>query len=153
MKIKKLQKCDLKNALELVWSVFQKFEAPDSPEHGVAHFKDYISYSSIVERFDKGELSFWGCFISGELTGIIATRGISHISLLFVKEEFHKQGIARQLFQTLAETYRRDKGIKKITVNSSPYAVEVYHHLGFTDTSTEQIRDGIRFTPMEFSLV
>ncbi|CCL11870.1 N-acetyltransferase GCN5 [Clostridioides difficile] len=39
--------------------------------------------------------------------------------------------------------------LTEITVNSSPYAVEVYHKLGFKDTAVEQIVDGIRFTPMK----
>ena len=37
-----------------------------------------------------------------------------------------------------------------ITVNSSPYAVEVYRHLGFTPTGGEQNIDGLRFTPMKY---
>ena len=36
------------------------------------------------------------------------------------------------------------------TVNSSPYAVPVYHKLGFIDMDSEQLSDGIRFTPMKF---
>ena len=33
-------------------------------------------------------------------------------------------------------------------VNSSPYAVDVYHKLGFTDTDKEQMTNGIIYTPM-----
>ncbi len=36
------------------------------------------------------------------------------------------------------------------TVNSSPYAVPVYHKLGFIDMVSEQLADGMRFTPMKF---
>ena len=36
------------------------------------------------------------------------------------------------------------------TVNSSPYAVPVYHKLGFIDMDSEQLADGMRFTPMKF---
>ncbi|WP_460645598.1 GNAT family N-acetyltransferase [Lacrimispora brassicae] len=38
-----------------------------------------------------------------------------------------------------------------MTVNSSPYAVEIYHKLGFVDTDTEQLVNGIRFIPMEYT--
>lgn len=34
------------------------------------------------------------------------------------------------------------------TVNSSPYAHEVYKHLGFVDTNQEQCINGLRFYPM-----
>ena len=37
-----------------------------------------------------------------------------------------------------------------ITVNSSPYAVLVYRKLGFVETDTEQLADGMRYTPMKF---
>ena len=37
-----------------------------------------------------------------------------------------------------------------ITVNSSPYAVPVYRKLGFVETDTEQLADGMRYTPMKF---
>ena len=37
-----------------------------------------------------------------------------------------------------------------ITVNSSPYAVPVYHKLGFVDTDVGQISDGMRYTPMKY---
>jgi len=36
-----------------------------------------------------------------------------------------------------------------MTVNSSPYAVPIYHKLGFKDTGSEQVVNGLRFTPME----
>ena len=32
----------------------------------------------------------------------------------------------------------------------SPYAVPVYHHLGFIDMDEEQTVDGMRFRPMRF---
>lgn len=38
------------------------------------------------------------------------------------------------------------------TVNSSPYAHEVYKHLGFVDTDKEQCVNGLRFYPMKKNL-
>lgn len=37
----------------------------------------------------------------------------------------------------------------RMTVNSSHYAIPIYHRFGFHDTDQEQMQDGIRFTPME----
>ena len=57
----------------------------------------------------------------------------------------HRQGIGRRLFQT----YLTAGGWDCVTVHSSPYAVEVYRHLGFSPTAEEQLSpDGIRYTPM-----
>lgn len=68
--------------------------------------------------------------------------------MLFVNKEYHRRGIARSLFEMVEKICRSQNNINKITVNSSPYAIEVYHHLGFFDTDKKQTVDGIRFTPM-----
>lgn len=152
MEIMKLQKNDIKNALDLVWTVFEEFEAPDYSKQGIEEFRKFISYNSIIEKFDKGELEFWGCIDNSDLIGVIATRGISHICMLFVNKEYHRRGIARSLFKTVEDRCKSQNTISKITVNSSPYAIEVYHRLGFFDTDKEQTVGGIRFTPMAYLL-
>ena len=91
-------------------------------------------------------LKAFGAFIDNKLVGIIATRSEgTHIALFFVDKKYQKQGIGKQLFQTILNT-----NIDKITVHSSPYAVSIYHKLGFHDTDKEQIVNGLRFTPMEY---
>ena len=49
----------------------------------------------------------------------------------------------KQLFRTVR--------IEKMTVNSSPYAVPIYHKLGFKETDSEQIVNGLRYIPMILS--
>ena len=46
---------------------------------------------------------------------------------------------------------RQDYEAQVFTVNSSPYAVEFYRHLGFKTTDTQQLTDGLRYTPMRFA--
>ena len=60
---------------------------------------------------------------------------------------YHRRGIGNKLFEAM----RRDYAHPVFTVNSSPYAVEVYRHLGFVPTDEEQSADGLRFTPMQYS--
>lgn len=152
MNIIQLQIEDIKKALDLVWLVFYEFEAPDYSEQGIDTFKDFIQYNSVIKKIQSGELFFWGCFLDSELVGVVATRGINHICLLFVKKEHQRKGIARRLFNTVVENCRACEAVKKITANSSPYAIEAYHHLGFEDTDKERIVEGIRFTSMEYTL-
>lgn len=148
----KLQKNDIRNALDLVWRIFREFEAPDCSKQGIEEFRKFISYNSVIEKFDKGELYFWGCVDNYDLIGVIATRGINHISMLFVNKEYHRRGIARSLFQTVIERCKGESNISNTTVNSSPYAIEVYHRLVFFDTDKELTVNGIRFTPMSYLL-
>ncbi len=66
--------------------------------------------------------------------------------MFFVDGQYQEKGIGKQLFQAIW----KDCPAGKITVNSSPYAVPIYHKLGFCDTDKEKVINGLRFTPMEF---
>lgn len=152
MEIIKLKRSDLKNALDLVWTVFLEFEAPDYSPQGIEEFKKFISYDSMMKQYENEDIIFWGCIVNQEITCVIATRGSSHICLLFVDKEYHRRGIGKRLFLTVLEECKRKSNGNTITVNSSPYAVEVYHRLGFVDLDQEQIVNGLRFTPMSYSI-
>lgn len=135
--IKGLNKEETEDALSLVWRVFLEYEAPDYTQEGIDAF-----YQSIHDESYLSALSVYGAFSNEALVGVIATRnGGGHIALFFVDGKYHRQGIGKQLFQTV----RADK----MTVNSSPYAVAIYRRLGFEAVNTEQVVNGLRFTPME----
>lgn len=127
-------------ALELAWSVFQEFEAPEYSPEGVKTF-----WESIHDRTYTDGIHCYGALEDGRLVGMLATRsGGRHIALFFVRGDHHRKGIGRRLF----ELAKADNTTPEMTVNSSPYAVEVYHRLGFVNLLEEQLKDGIRFTPM-----
>lgn len=129
-------------ALSLVWFVFLQYEAPDYSQEGIDEF-----YMKIHDFDYLSSLRVFGAFGDGKLVGVIATRNEgTHIALFFVNGKYHRQGIGKQLFQTVLSNTLSDT----ITVNSSPYAVPVYHKLGFRDIDQEQVVSGIRFTPMEY---
>lgn len=58
--------------------------------------------------------------------------------------KFHRQGIGRELFNKVKSLNSRGF----FTVNSSPYAHEIYRHLGFVDTNIEQCINGLKYYPM-----
>ena len=74
-------------------------------------------------------------------------KALKHICCFFVHSKYHRQGIGRALWEYLLE----HSDNPYYTVNSSPYAVEVYHRLGFTDLSDEKLSDGMRYTPMIYA--
>ena len=74
------------------------------------------------------------------------------ISLLFVDGAHHKKGIGTKLVDEVRNYILSEIGGSRLTVHSSPFAVDFYHKLGFRDLAPEQEADGIRFTPMEFYL-
>ena len=139
MEIRRIREPELPAAMDLCWRVFQEFEAPDYPPEGVEAFYTYISNTEQVKC-----LTAFGAWERHQLLGVVAAEG-SHIALFFVDPAVHRQGIGRRLFQT----YLSAGGWDCVTVHSSPYAVEVYRHLGFSPTAEEQLSpDGIRYTPM-----
>lgn len=77
----------------------------------------------------------------------------THINLVFTKKEYHHQGIATALFQyLLTDRLNENPDLREITLNSSPYGKGLYLHLGFVPVDTEQTVNGIRFTPMRYSI-
>lgn len=104
--------------------------------------RDFIENDEIVNS-----LELFGAYDKGELKGVIATKeNRKHICCFFVKAEYHKQGIGRKLWEYVLDSSNHSE----YTVNSSSYAVPVYHKLGFIDMDSEQLADGMRFTPMKF---
>lgn len=136
-------------AMELVWKVFLEFEAPEYSDEGIREFKAFIAPDAVEHRVKGGELFVWGCFHGEKIIGVIATRPPCHISLLFVDKDYHYQGIARALYQTVLNHYKSNSDYTEATVNSSPYALEAYRRLGFLDTDIEQTVNGLRFIPMK----
>lgn len=142
MEIKKVDDIQISKAIKLIWETFLQFEAPEYSMEGVQSFRAFIENEELIKA-----LEFWGAYDNDELKGVIATNdNRKHICCFFVKAEYHRQGIGKKLWQYLLDNNQN----KIITVNSSPYAVPVYHKLGFTDTDIEQVTDGIRYTPMKF---
>ena len=150
---RKLDKKEFCEVSELVWNVFSEFEAPEYSDEGILNFKEFINPNKLYENSENRFMSFWGCFDKQKLVGIIASRESCHISLLFVKKEYHNKGIARKLFNKLkTEIVKNNSQTEFITVNSSPFAVKIYKRFGFIATDKELIQDGLCFIPMKYAL-
>ena len=153
LEYREINQKELPETLELVHKVFDEFEAPYYSEEGIASFYKFIDINNMSEQYSNGSLYFYGCFVNDIIVGMIAVKDFVHISLLFVDKHYHRQGIARSLFEHIIQICKeKNPSLKMITVNSSPYAVDVYHKLGFSNVSSEQVVDGIKFTPMELKI-
>lgn len=142
MVIRQIDNSQINAAIALIWETFLQFEAPDYSEEGIQSFRDFIENKEMIKSLD-----FFGAYENDELKGVIATReNCKHICCFFVKAQYHRQGIGRMLWEYLLNNSEN----LLFTVNSSPYAVPIYHKFGFVDTNSEQLADGIRFTPMQF---
>lgn len=139
--VRRLTRDEIPAACQLMWEVFLQFEAPEYPPEGVAAFRASLDDEERLRR-----LNFYGAFDGDRLVGALCMREPHHIGGFFVDAAYHRWGIGRRLFEAMKQDYAR----KAFTVHSSPYAVEVYRHLGFAATGPEQTVNGLRFTPMEY---
>ncbi len=140
------------DAMALAWRTFLKFEADVYTPEGVKNFQNFITDSTLHRMFVMGAYQMFVALDGEKIVGMVTLRGDVHISLLFVEEKYHRQGIGRNLIRHLCD-YLRTKGqASRVTVNASPYGVGFYHKLGFKDLGPEEQKDGIIYTPMEFIL-
>lgn len=139
--IRRLSEEEKPSALALIWEVFLKFEAPEYSSEGTEFFRSILDDKEYIS-----EREFIGAFDGEKLVGVISMGRSPHINFFFVREEYHRRGIGRRLFETAVKS----RPEKYITVNASPYAVPVYRRLGFVPTDKMQETKGIKFLPMEY---
>lgn len=141
------------DAMALAWRTFMQFEARDYTPAGVESFQDFITDAVLYRMFVMGAYQLFGAYDNGRMIGMLSLRSETHISLLFVDEKYHRMGIGRELIEYVSRYVLTEEGHNCITVNAAPYATGFYHRVGFVDTNTEQASDGIRYTPMQRSII
>lgn len=141
-----------KTAMLMVWKTFMKFEAQDYTEEGVKAFFEFISDDDIYRAFLNGTYKVMVALDGERIIGVGSIRNMNILSLLFVDEEYHRQGVGAILLELLACHVRDELGENRLYVKAAPYAVEFYKKMGFIVLNKEQEHDGIRVTPMEKDL-
>lgn len=137
----------------LIEEVFNEFIAPEDSEEGINKFKNHFELKSLISRKENGSI-FTVAVDKEKIIGIVEIRDLNHISLFFVNKKYHGNGIGGILIKrAIEECQSMYPNIKKFTVNSSSYAKKIYEKLGFNQTQEEQIKNGLRFIPMELLLV
>lgn len=147
-KVKRLsKKSEIKSALQLAVDVFMQFEAPLFSKKGTDGFVAFVFGEKVQKMLADGSFVIWGCYCGKRLVGMLALRCACHISLAFVRGDFHRQGVGRMLYDNAA-AYALEKGARKITVNASDFGIPFYRAMGFNATDMQQEADGIIYTPM-----
>ena len=150
-KIEEIKIKDLEEALKIVKDTFMKFDAKDYTKEGIENFLKFINYESIKNSLSKN-MRMYVAKKNQKIIGVIGYRDNSHINLLFVSERYHYNGIARNLVNLIFEECKKVK-TRTITVNSTPYAHNVYLKFGFIDKDEIQEVDGIKFYPMYIDIL
>ena len=150
--IRKAQKEDWEDAMELAFKTFLKYEGFEYGAEGIRNFAEFVTDESLKKMFLLGEYLLFVAVENQKIIGLISLRSGNHISLLFVDEEYHRKGVGSALIKSLQEYLLQNTKYNRITVFAAPYGVPFYHKIGFRDIGEETKKDGIIFTPMEFYL-
>ena len=137
----------------MIRKTFNEFISPNYTDEGIDEFMKYIDPNNITNRLKKNHFIVVATD-QENILGIIEVRNYSHISLYFVDESYQGYGIGRELSEISIERCKmQNQNLEKITVNSSPYAINIYKKLGFKQVESEKTIHGIRFIPMELDLL
>ena len=151
--IRKITAHEVESAMALALEVFMEFEAPDYGPSGVETFKkDIVENPEYLENARQGACPIYGAFDGGKIVALMGMRSNkTHINLVFTKKAYHRQGIARAIFQyLLKDVLAENPTLEALTLNSSPYGLPFYLKIGFIPLSEEQEMNSIRFTPMKY---
>lgn len=140
------------DAMELAFKVFLKFEAKEYGKEGTDKFVQFLTSTEMQKMFRQGLYILFVATVGEDIIGLISLRSGNHISLLFVDENYHRQGIGRALIKTLQDYLLKETSFVKMTVHASPYGIPFYERVGFEATDVERKQEGIIYTPMEMYL-
>ncbi len=140
---------DWSPAMRMIWETFLRFEGKDYTKEGIRNFFRFITDENLYQAFLRGEYKMLLAFDGERIIGAASLRNIHMVSLLFVDEEYHRQGVGRKLLDSLAAYLQTELGERYMNLNASPYAVKFYQKCGFRIVSKEERYSGIVVTPME----
>ncbi|MFP4309867.1 MAG: GNAT family N-acetyltransferase [Desulfococcaceae bacterium] len=132
----------------LVGRAFDRDVAPLYDAKGIYNFRIFSSTGAMALRAANRH---WALVaeLDGEPAGVLEVREDRHISMFFVDPSRQGMGVGRRLFEAaVARCRKRNPGLTRLTVCSSPNAVPVYARLGFRKEGPPAVESGIRFVPM-----
>lgn len=138
---------------DLARRVFDQFVSPHYTDIGIKEAYKISSPDALIEACGQFGHVVLVAVKDEEIVGVVKIKDENHISWLFVKPDYQKQGIARELIRrSITLCLGNNPALSQMTVNSSPNAISAYTRYGFTALGSESETGGIRFTPMALHL-
>ncbi|MFC4931262.1 GNAT family N-acetyltransferase [Massilia sp. GCM10023247] len=127
-----------------------EFIVHESPREGACTFLRENDEAGLRAYVRSGH-AYHVALEEDELAGFIAIRNNDHLFHLFVDRRWHRQGLARRLWEVARSAAIERGGSGSFTVNASSYAVPVYEAFGFERTGPLQCVKGLTVNPMRFT--
>ncbi len=146
--IRKAHPTDAARISELIFKVAHRFNAGPSGEMA-PWFVASISPAAVAGNIGDPRFMYFVGFVGQAIAGVIALRDVAHVYQLFVASEFHRQGIAANLWAHAKAAAIAMGNRDGFNVRSSEYAVPVYERFGFRMAGARAEKDGVIFVPMK----
>ncbi len=150
--IREIEESEYSDAMETVWKIFLKYNAPDYCREGIDNFRKFLVDETLYKLFLNKYYRIFAFLEDDRIEGVASVRNENHISLLFVNGDFQKRGVGTALLDYVRLFCHEYEGKDSMTVNAAPFAVDFYRKYGFSDTGGSQETDGIIYTPMSISI-
>ena len=151
MEVRLVKEGELWDAMNLCYQVFMEQVANSYTAEGQKTFLDFLEYNNQRSGFLAGRRKTYAAFEEDGIRGVLQMTKEGHITLLFVRMDCQRKGIAGELLKKAAGEIK-ELQIQYLTVNAAPGAVQAYMHLGFILDGEEMIENGIRYTPMHIQI-
>ena len=131
--------------------------SPSRPIDGVSPqgwlaLKRYISPQAIEQRANMGYICKLA-YVSGTLAGVIETKGMDRISMLYVHPDYANKGLGSRLVVRAASLCSKAApGIKQLTAHVMDGTENFYERAGFVRNGARKEIDGIFSTPYKMPL-
>lgn len=123
---------------------------PDFSPAGAANLLASMAPEALVRYFHAGYV-YHVAEVDGNIVGVVGVRDNRHLFHLFVSDDFHGRGFARELWRVARAACRQNGHAGDFTVNSSQFAVGMYRKFGFVEASPPVTVNDVTFIPMKLT--
>lgn len=145
--IKHAEAKDWDAAIAVAWVTFKQIASQVSDEAAIDAFREGLTSTQLYIDFLQGRYPVLCAYKARKVIGMLAMRNDSHISLLFVRQEFQGMGIGTGLLEQ-CKAHCRKHGVTALTVNAIATGIPFYITNGFEALEEERVEHGLRYTPM-----
>lgn len=134
---------------ELVSRVADATIFADGPEDGRRYFMAMNTPAATAGKLRDNTYRYHVAEQDGEIVGMVAIRGNSHIYHLFVDRSMHGKGLGRALWEYARAVCVRNGNHGRYSVDATPETVPFYERFGFLVSGERGVRNGHPAVPMK----
>ncbi len=156
MKIRKAKETDTASISSLILKTSKAHIRDEFTDGGWELFKRLFSEDCQRALLKNKQYYFLIAEHHEQIIGMLALKDASHLFQFFISTDWQKQGVGTMLWKYYLDTIKAGKLSKKhfktITVNASDFGRDFYLKLGFEIAGKRQMKKGVYFNPLHYSL-